>query len=158
MVSIKSKNNRIIGLIPFLGHTWILRSQYLNSSPPSKRKTTKMHLDRRIGIIRGTPFHGAQRVKPSHAKKARKHATNKKRKRTIPHRIHVWYIYLHLVDVYGFHVGKYTIHGSYGYHKTMFNSHTRPLPKVTFTTVRAGSSWDTWQGTAGGPVFFRQER
>ena len=29
------------------------------------------------------------------------------------HRIHVWYIYLHLVDFYGFHVGKYTIHGSY---------------------------------------------
>ena len=28
---------------------------------------------------------------------------------SIPHRIHVWYIYLHLVDFYGFHVGKYTI-------------------------------------------------
>ena len=31
------------------------------------------------------------------------------------HRIHVWYIYLHLVDFYGkcrYH--KYTIHGSYG--------------------------------------------
>ena len=27
---------------------------------------------------------------------------------TISHRIHVWYIYLHLVDSYGFHVGKYT--------------------------------------------------
>ena len=28
----------------------------------------------------------------------------------LSHRIHVWniYIYLHLVDVYGFHVGKYT--------------------------------------------------
>ena len=24
------------------------------------------------------------------------------------HRIHVWYIYLHMVDFYGFHVGKYT--------------------------------------------------
>ena len=24
------------------------------------------------------------------------------------HRIHVWYIYLHLVEVYGIHVGKYT--------------------------------------------------
>ena len=23
-------------------------------------------------------------------------------------RIHVWYIYLYLVDFYGFHVGKYT--------------------------------------------------
>jgi len=31
-----------------------------------------------------------------------------------PLRIHVWYIYLQLVDLYGFHVGKYTIHGSYG--------------------------------------------
>ena len=26
----------------------------------------------------------------------------------IAHTIHVWYIYLHLVDFYGFHVGKYT--------------------------------------------------
>ena len=26
----------------------------------------------------------------------------------ISHRIHVWYISLHLVDFYGFHVGKYT--------------------------------------------------
>ena len=24
------------------------------------------------------------------------------------HHIHVWYVYLHLVDFYGFHVGKYT--------------------------------------------------
>ena len=24
------------------------------------------------------------------------------------HRIHVWYIYLHLADFYGIHVGKYT--------------------------------------------------
>ena len=30
------------------------------------------------------------------------------------HRIHVWYIYLHLVGFYGFHAGKYTTHGSYG--------------------------------------------
>ena len=26
------------------------------------------------------------------------------------YRIHVWYIYLHLVDFYGFHVGKYRYH------------------------------------------------
>ena len=26
-----------------------------------------------------------------------------------------WYIYLHLADFCGFHVGKYTIHGSYGF-------------------------------------------
>ena len=32
----------------------------------------------------------------------------------ITHTIHVWYIHLHLVNIYGFHVGKYTIHGSYG--------------------------------------------
>ena len=25
------------------------------------------------------------------------------------HTIQVWYIYLHLVDFYGFHVGKYTV-------------------------------------------------
>ena len=31
------------------------------------------------------------------------------------HRIHVWYIYLHLVVFYGgIFIGKYTIHGSYG--------------------------------------------
>ena len=38
--------------------------------------------------------------------------------KTLSHGIHVWYIYLHLVDFYGFHVGKYTIHGSYGHGKT----------------------------------------
>ena len=27
----------------------------------------------------------------------------------ITHRIHVWYIHLHLVDFHGFHVGKYSI-------------------------------------------------
>ena len=33
----------------------------------------------------------------------------------LPHRIHVWYIYLHLVDFDGKNVGKYTtIHGWYG--------------------------------------------
>ena len=26
----------------------------------------------------------------------------------ISHRIHVWYIYLHLVDFYGKYIGKYT--------------------------------------------------
>ena len=31
----------------------------------------------------------------------------------ITHRIHVWYICLHLVD-FMVNVGKYTIHGSYG--------------------------------------------
>ena len=28
--------------------------------------------------------------------------------------MYVWYIYLHLAKMYGFHVGKYAIHGSYG--------------------------------------------
>ena len=32
----------------------------------------------------------------------------------VAQRIHVWYIYLHLVDFYGKLVGKYTIHGSSG--------------------------------------------
>ena len=27
------------------------------------------------------------------------------------HRIHVWYIYLHLVNIHGINVGKYSIHG-----------------------------------------------
>ena len=31
----------------------------------------------------------------------------------ISHTIHVCYIYLHLVDFYGIHVGKYTIDGRY---------------------------------------------
>ena len=26
----------------------------------------------------------------------------------------LWYIYLHLIDIYDIHVGKYTVHGSYG--------------------------------------------
>ncbi len=34
----------------------------------------------------------------------------------IPHRIHVWYIYLHLVVFVMVNVGKYTIHGSYGFY------------------------------------------
>ena len=33
----------------------------------------------------------------------------------LPHSIHVWYIYVHVVDFYGTYVGKYTIHGCYGY-------------------------------------------
>ena len=37
-----------------------------------------------------------------------------------PNRIHVWYIYLHLVDLYG----KYTMHGSYGYVHNIQNSIT----------------------------------
>ena len=32
----------------------------------------------------------------------------------ITHRIHVWHIYLHLVDLFIVNVGKYTIHGCYG--------------------------------------------
>ena len=31
------------------------------------------------------------------------------------HRIHVWYIHLHLVDLCGKCIGEYTIHGSYGF-------------------------------------------
>ena len=58
---------------------------------------------------------------------SRKSRRQKNQKRGVPkrvptifsgcpsHSIHVWYIYLHLVDLYGFHVGKYTIHGWYGY-------------------------------------------
>ena len=36
-----------------------------------------------------------------------------------PYTIHVWYIYLPLVDFYGkcIHVSKYSIHGSYGLHR-----------------------------------------
>ena len=33
----------------------------------------------------------------------------------LSHRIHVWYIYLHLFDFFMGNVGKYTINGSYGY-------------------------------------------
>ena len=33
----------------------------------------------------------------------------------ISHRIHVWYIYPHLVYFYGTCIGKDTIHGWYGY-------------------------------------------
>ena len=34
-----------------------------------------------------------------------------------------WYIYLHLVDFYGFHVGKYTIH----IHNHIYHSHGNPM-------------------------------
>ena len=47
-----------------------------------------------------------------------------------PHRIHVWYIYLHLADLYG-KCGKYTIHGSYGiyiYIYTLLGTITYSLP------------------------------
>ena len=30
---------------------------------------------------------------------------------SLTHNIHIWYIYLHLVDFYGINVGNYTIHG-----------------------------------------------
>ena len=37
-----------------------------------------------------------------------------------PHRIHVWYIYLHInCHKHQLNVGKYTIHGSYGIYQTM---------------------------------------
>ena len=41
--------------------------------------------------------------------------------------LHVWNIYLHLVDVYGklvnVNVGKYTIYGAYGYIENKHNVH-----------------------------------
>ena len=37
-------------------------------------------------------------------------------------RIHVWYICLHLVDFFGVHVGKYTIHGCYGTEQQVIGS------------------------------------
>ena len=36
----------------------------------------------------------------------------------LSHRIHVWYIYLHLSWIYGKCIGKYSIHGSFGYQKS----------------------------------------
>ena len=48
----------------------------------------------------------------------------------ISHRIHVWYIYLHLVNV-----GKYTIHGSYGYEHTLPESSSIKIIDLIFHTV-----------------------
>ena len=37
------------------------------------------------------------------------------RRELFSHRIHVWYIYLHLVDLFMVNVGKYAIHESFGF-------------------------------------------
>ena len=54
----------------------------------------------------------------------------------LAHTIHVWYSYLHLVDVYGFHVGQYTGHGWYGLSKS---------------SVSAGNSPAIWHALQHGP-------
>ena len=42
------------------------------------------------------------------------------------HRIHVWYIYLHEWLIFMVHVGKYTIHGSYGIGLSIFFTKNQP--------------------------------
>ena len=58
------------------------------------------------------------------------------------HTIHVWYMYLHLVDFYGFHVGKYTHPmgpmGSYVFpHTALFRS-PKFLPTFLHETAEVG--------------------
>ncbi len=82
------------------------------------------------------------------------------------HRIHVWYIYLHLVDIYGKIVGKYTSliqsHGSYGVHYklTIYNrsaySGAPPIepPNASVTTT---SRWPylQWISVSSRPLWFQ---
>ena len=46
------------------------------------------------------------------------------------HRIHVWYIYLHEWLILVVHVGKYTIHGSYGNYIPKQNINKKKLNKL----------------------------
>ena len=69
---------------------------------------------------------------------------------TKPHRIHVWYIYLHLVDLNGKCRYIYTIHGSYG--NRNIQKWTVHFPKVacciqnmsyrTFTPSKIITTWE----------------
>ena len=65
---------------------------------------------------------------------------------TIPHRINVWYIYLHLVDTNRPHVGKYTIHGSYGSWSNMKLKYPQNKPTHGFFQYDFTFPfwWDMW--------------
>ena len=55
------------------------------------------------------------------------------------HTIQVWYISLHLVDFYGKNVGKYTIHGLFGYVFFAEKKHMKkPLQAQTAKKSRSG--------------------
>ena len=55
------------------------------------------------------------------------------------HTIQVWYISLHLVDFYGKNVGKYTIHGLFGYVFFVEKKHMKkPLQAQTAKKSRSG--------------------
>ena len=56
----------------------------------------------------------------------------------LPHTIHVWWIYLHLVDVYGKCWSIYQPHGSYGYSNWIWN-------------------WCFWAALSVGKLFFSQD-
>ena len=42
------------------------------------------------------------------------HRSNPKVPKNMTHSIHVWYSYLHLVDLFMINVGQYIIHGCFG--------------------------------------------
>ena len=71
-----------------------------------------------------------------------KMVNNKQFKPSKTHRIHVWYIYLHLVDL--LNVGKYTIHGSYGKENLSFK---KPCREHWQKRVHAAMprSWLHWE-------------
>ena len=70
------------------------------------------------------------------------------RKDTISHRIHAWYICLHLVDFYDKLVGKYNIHGWYGNDKTNINHihflSGKSCPNLHFVRVHFPAMLSNW--------------
>ena len=56
-----------------------------------------------------------------------------------------WYIYLHVINVYGKWLGKYTIHGSYGFYMILYDfiSKRLPSPKLTASLHLNMDGWKT---------------
>ena len=57
----------------------------------------------------------------------------------ITHTIHVWYIYLHVVDYFVVNVGKYTIHGWYGL--SLIQNYLSPFKKHIILTLPSPLLW-----------------
>ena len=64
------------------------------------------------------------------------------------HRIHVWYIYLHLVDVYGKCRYKYTIHGCYGIYGKMVYIYISTYEPTIYKSTKFMSAGKIYQLTS----------
>ena len=62
------------------------------------------------------------------------HPTKRKLGEFPPHRIHVWYIYLHGWLIFMVNVGIYTIHGSYG-HNTLDGKTPAPTAAICWLKI-----------------------